>query len=542
MKKSIIFLALAATGLAFTSCEDDKEPVYHVPTEFVLNTPPMAESVYILHSGDIVEFTCSQPDYGYSAVTNYAVDIASEEKFVDATDETEANYFTVTPVNSTSAKLEIKAEDIAKAICERNGIKAYVDYPEGGLPVQAAYVRVRAWLTGIPTSTITSNTVALGGIEVFNPYPAVPGQIYFVGSPNGWMDPVTGNTEAFENWKLDETGVGTNIYVGSFELPAGAQYFRFYQSLGDDWGEDGKLPSIGAKPNNDDNVEVNITDEPLEIIAVPGKGAWYTSDSWAGGAVTFTVDMSDLKNIKVTMALGAVVKEDYVYLVGSQTNWAIPDESNESVYDDWKLVDVGETGIYTATFTIPAGDLYFRVYPGLTGWGKTPYAASPKDDVDIALGSTLPCVEGEGCWVLKSEGQEFTFTLDTKEGTMTISEPELPEAYVYLVGSQAGWEEPNEAHESVYDNWKLVDKGLTGVYTATFDIPAGDVYFRVYPALTGWGATPYAAAEKGDANINIAFASPLAYTQGEGNWLFKADGGPVTFTLDTNTKTMSIAK
>lgn len=539
MKKSIIFLALAAAGFAFTSCEDEKEPVYSIPTEFVLNTPPMAESVYILHAGDVVEFTCSQPNYGYSAVTNYAVDIATEEEFVEATEEREANYFTVTPVNSTSAKLEVKAEDIAKAYCLRNGIEAFVDYPEGGLPVQSAYVRVRAWLTGVPSSLITSNTVALGGFEVFNPYPAVPGQIYFVGAPSGWMEPAAGNAEAYENWKLNETGVGTNVYVGSFEIPAGEQYFRFYQSLGG-WGEDGKLPSIGPAANDGDNTEVTITEEPSEWTAVPGKGAWYTSSSWAGGPVTFTVDLSDKDNYKVTMAAGAVVKESYVYIVGSQAGWAEPSEGNASVYDDWKLVDVGETGVYTATYTIPEGDMYFRIYPAMTGWGSTPYASSAGDNVDITLDAPIAYTDGEGCWVLHSTGVEYTFTLDTNAGTMTVSYPPLPEAYVYLVGSQAGWAEPNADNESVYDDWKLVDRGLTGVYTATFDIPAGEMYFRVYPALTGWGSTPYASSA-GD-NVNLAFGTPLAYSAGEGCWVFNADGSGVTFTLDTNAGTMSIAK
>ncbi len=540
MKKSIIFLAIAAAGFAFTSCEDDKEPVYHIPTEFVLNTPPMAESVYILRSGDIVEFTCSQPNYGYSAVTNYAVDFSSEEQFVEATESSPANYFTVTPVNSTSAKLEIKAEDIAKGICARHGIETFVDYPEGGLPVEAAYVRVRAWLTGVPTSNITSNTVALGGIEVYNPYPAVPGQIYFVGAPSGWVEPSSGNADAYENWQLKETGVGTNVFVGSFEIPAGEQYFRFYQSLSG-WGDDGKLPSIGPAAVDGDNTEVTITAQPLQLTAVPGKGSWYTSADWAGGPVTFTVDLSDSNNYKVTMAAGAVAKESYVYLVGSQVNWAEPSEGNASVYDDWKLVDRGETGVYTATFTIPEGDLYFRVYPGLTGWGATPYSSSSTgDNIDINLDSPLSYVEGEGCWVLNSKGEEYTFTLDTNDGTITVSYPELPEAYVYLVGSQANWAEPSEANESVYDNWKLVDRGLTGVYTATFDIPAGEMYFRVYPALTGWGSTPYASCEKD--NVNIAFGTALNYAEGEGCWVFNADGTSVTFTLDTNAGTMAIAK
>lgn len=352
MKKSIIFLALAAAGFAFNSCEDDKEPVYKIPTDFVLNTPPMAESVYILHAGDIVEFTCSQPDYGYSAVTNYSVEISDAEDFIEAVGETPANYFTVKPENTTSATLRVKADDIAKAICLRHGIESFNAYPEGGLPVQAAYVRVRAWLTGVATSEIVSNTVALGGIEVFNPYPAVPGQIYLVGAPTGWAEPNEGNAGTYENWQLKETGVGTSVFVGSFEIPAGSQYFRFYNSLSG-WGKDNELPSIGADGVDGNNTEVNITSEPLTVPAYPGKGAWFTPDSWTGGPVTFTVDLSDSDNFTVTMAMGAVVKEDYVYIVGNQAGWAEPNEGNASLYDDWKLVDRGETGVFTGTFPFP---------------------------------------------------------------------------------------------------------------------------------------------------------------------------------------------
>ena len=66
------------------------------------------------------------------------------------------------------------------------------------------------------------------------------------------------------------------------------------------------------------------------------------------------------------------------------------------------------------------------------------------------------------------------------------------------------------------------------------------MYFRVYPELTGWGSTPYASSA--GENVNIAFASPLAYVEGEGCWVFTTDGSAVTFTLDTNAKTMTISK
>lgn len=540
MKKSIIFLALAAAGFAFTSCEDEKEPVYNIPTEFVLNIPPMAESVYVLHAGDVVEFTCSQPNYGYSAVTNYAVDFSAEEEFIEATEETPANYFTVTPINSTSAKLELNAEDIAKGICARHGVEAFVDYPEEGIPAEAAYVRVRAWLSGVASSAIVSNTVALGGIEVYNPYPAVPGQIYIVGALTGWTEPSSSNQEHYDSWKLDETGVGTNIYVGSFEVPAGEQYFRFYQSLSG-WGEDGKLPSIGPAANDGDNTEVTITSEPSEWTAVPGKGAWYTSADWAGGPVTFTVDLSDKNNYKVTMALGAAVKEAYAYLVGSQVDWAEPNEGNASIYDDWKLVDVGETGVYRATFDIPAGNLYFRVYPELSGWGSTPYSSDNGGaDLDMPFTTPLDYVTGEGCWVVNAEGGDITFILDTNVGTMAVYKGGDPvETYAYVVGSQADWEEPSQSNASIYDNWRLVDRGNSGIFMARFEIPEGDLYFRPYPELSGWGSTPYSAAANGD-NVNLPFGTPLNYVAGEGCFVVKATGDDIIFKLDTNSGTMSV--
>lgn len=424
MKKTSILLALAVAGLGFTSCEDDKEPVYTAPTEFVLNTPPMSQSLYILSAGDIVDLTCSQPDYGFSAVTNYVVDLTIDNEFREAGEGVEANYVTLKPVNQTSAQIQLKADDIASAICQFHGITGFAEYPEDGLAPEAVLLRARASLSGVASSAITSNTVKLNEVQIYNPFPALPGQIYLVGAPSGWVEPAAGNADSYVDWQLVETGVGTKVYVGSFEIPAGEQYFRFYESLSG-WGSDGALPSIGPNATDGDNSLLNITDKPLTVPAVPGKGSWYTSSDWAGGAVTFTVDLSDSNNFKLTVVSGAIVKEDYVYMVGSQAGWQEPSEGNASTYENWRLVDRGETGIYTATFTIPAGELYFRIYPGLTGWGPTPYAADAGGaNIDIKLDQALKYVQGEGCWLYnQAEEGELTFTLDTHEGTMTITNP-----------------------------------------------------------------------------------------------------------------------
>lgn len=438
MKKLYIFSALAVAALGFTACEDDKEPVYSAPTEFVLNTPPMANQTLILQEGDLVNFTCSQPDYGVSLVTNYFLDMTTAEEFVEAEEGTESkpavesNYYTLTPVTANQANFDVKAEDIAKLLCQSIGIDGFSSYPENGVaPFENVKFRVRANLTGVEGSEIASNVVSLAGIQVYNPFPAIPRFIYFVGAPNGWIEPSAGNADAFADWMLEETGVGTDVYEGSFEIPAGEQYFRFYNAL-KGWGGDNALPSIGPHGVDGENEMVTITSEPVAHTAVPGKGAWYTSTDWGGGAVTFTVDLSDPSAYKVTMAAGATVKENYVYLCGDfadNAKWVEPSEGNAPYYEDWRLIDRGGTGIYTNTFDIAAHEIYFRIYPALTGWGETPYAGGVNDgdNVGITLGQAYECVTGVGCWTFNWEGGQLTFTLDTNTGKMTVAPASVAE-------------------------------------------------------------------------------------------------------------------
>lgn len=423
MKNYLILTAIAAaaTSMVFSSCEDKKEPVYTAPTEFKLNTPVLANQQYILDKEGVVELTCSQPDYGYAAVTYYTVDVALDETFVDATESTEANYKTLIPVNATNTVLQINSKDLATAICQFKGINAFVDYPEAGVDPVKLYVRAHASLNGVPSSEICSNTIVLASVLACNPYPAVPGQVYIVGALTGWTEPSESNAEFYQNWEIKETGVGTNIYHGSIEIPAGEQYFRFYESLSG-WGDNDKLPSFGPYGVDGQNLEITITGTEQVLDAVPGKGCWYTSSSWAGGDVTFTINMTNPQDIKVTVKAGAVIPEAYVYMVGSQAGWAEPSAENAETYEPWRLVDLGITGLYTNTFTLPAGQVYFRFYPELTGWGVTPYSSDANGaNVDVTLGTAYSYFMGEGCWVIDSNGGEYVLTLDTVNGTFTAT-------------------------------------------------------------------------------------------------------------------------
>ena len=65
MKKSVILAFMAILlGFTFTSCKEDTQPRLSKPTNFVLNTPPMADQLYVMSATSTINLTVSQPNYG----------------------------------------------------------------------------------------------------------------------------------------------------------------------------------------------------------------------------------------------------------------------------------------------------------------------------------------------------------------------------------------------------------------------------------------------------------------------------------------------
>lgn len=421
MKKLYILASLAVAAAAFTSCEADKEPIYHAPepATFVLNTPPMANQLYILTDGGSVNLTTSQPDYGVATTTQYSVDVTLDSEFKEATpDGEEANYKTITPKVPTQAQIELDAKTLDEALCQLMGISSFAQYPEEGIAPVKVTMRAHAWITNIASSECVSNNIILESVQLFNPFPQVPGFVYLVGSPTGWNDPVEGNSKLYADWAIEETGVGTGIYEGSVNIPAGAQEFRFYTQLS---GWDTPNASLGAPAAG---TVINFSSSDLSLDPTYTQNNWKTDESWAGGDVTFVFDLTDEAAPKITAKEGKFMKETYVYLVGSMAGWAEPSEASAAIYENWRLIDRGGTGIYTNTFNIAAGDLYFRVYPELTGWGATPYSSdNGGSDLNMTLGDAYKCVTGEGCWTFNWAGGDLTFVLDTTvdPATLTVS-------------------------------------------------------------------------------------------------------------------------
>lgn len=425
MKKiSILMGALALAG-GFASCSDDDTPALNIPESFVLNTPPMADQYYELAPGGTIALSCSQPDYGFVAAATYGVEMSL--------DKSEDNVYAIESNEPSQAAFTINQEAVAMGFCKLNGIETVDQWNELNPGYAPIYIRATAQLNKGGVGLVKSNWIELKNVKPYFAVPA-PGFIYLVGTPSEWSMQLT---ETLKNWRLyeDDKAIGSKIYTGVFNIPAGDVLFRFYTEL------DGNWDTFSYGPANNHNGDAVASDGAFNITCefnADGEfadGIKATKDNfhfpnWGGGQVTIIVDMSKEDAMTVTMVRGEhkPVVTNYAYMVGNNGGWAVPDA--ESVYaTDWRLTDEGATGVYTGTFQMPAdfgndGDkLYCRFYDALAGWGAAKWsAAADGSNVDAFSGIALPTVTGEGCFVLAgAAGHSVTVNLDANNNEVTFT-------------------------------------------------------------------------------------------------------------------------
>ena len=423
MKKLALFFACAAALVGFTGCEDDKDPVYQQPTKFVLNTPALQDQYLELTEDGTFELSCSQPDYGYAAVVNYSAEVSLTEDFAACKEITSKG-------TGTTAKMTFSSADLSLALCDLHGFVDEDTYQE--IDAEKVYFRAVARLTGVESSEIRSNVVSLNKVKLYFAVPT-PDYIWVIGSASafgGWTEPSEGNAAALAGARLFEpqNAIGSKVYSNTFDIPAGDVTFRLYVHLtgwngGDSWGY--KV--------DDEGTNVELVDGTFTSPLVNGKGS-FTFAGWQGGEMTITADFSSsTPSITVSEGSTAPVVAQYVYVVGNNAGWAAPEEASASVYEAWRIADRNESGVYTGTFTFEEGcesctnGWYFRIYPALTGWGSTPYAAALEDgnNVVTALDALMPCVTGEGCFLVNPLAPgKYTLTLDTNNNTVKVSAAE----------------------------------------------------------------------------------------------------------------------
>lgn len=159
----------------------------HNPTiqkvqSFTLNTPAYSNSTIDLATSNTLDFTWSQPDYGFPALANYQVQISPTDSWtkdiqageLDANNKTVGDYKTLDQ-DYTVVKASILAADIAK------GLEQITHYAEDAVPdIQKVYVRIRAMYAG---DTIYSNKVTVNVAPYYVELKdAAPLEWYLVGS------------------------------------------------------------------------------------------------------------------------------------------------------------------------------------------------------------------------------------------------------------------------------------------------------------------------------------------------------------------------
>ncbi|NLZ94540.1 MAG: SusF/SusE family outer membrane protein [Bacteroidales bacterium] len=206
-----IIVLLALIGL-FWSCEDDDKVVLQQPESFVLNIPKYASGIYDLKNTETIEFTTSQPDYGFTATAIYKVEVSLSNDFTE--------YVTLADSYST-AKLSINAADLALTLIGMHGITDENDYPADPHPL---YIRLSSVLNEKDAGKVYSNVITLPHVKgYFALDPIVmPENMYLIGNVAGdWnWDNATEMIPVFDApgkfWAmqyLGQTGDGDNAAI-----------------------------------------------------------------------------------------------------------------------------------------------------------------------------------------------------------------------------------------------------------------------------------------------------------------------------------------
>lgn len=153
------------------------------------------------------------------------------------------------------------------------------------------------------------------------------------------------------------------------------------------------------------------------------------------GTITLTTGYGKSKTVKVFFDPENQVDTNidttgkkFIYLVGSITGWTTPSEENASFYEDYKLYDLEDNGIYTGTFYIGDGGGIFRFYKTLTGWqGGSSYGSQEADiPVDVVFNNGVyigPATAGKGSWNISNgwSGGNLSISVDTNNNLVTFS-------------------------------------------------------------------------------------------------------------------------
>lgn len=300
-------LLLLCTAGLFAACDTDNEynPTVTTPTEFKLNTPALAANgTYDLANSTQLEFTCSQPDYGFPAATKYVLSYSINADMSNATDVTTSYPATVMSVSASELAAGLTSQELAAGATED---QFPMDIP---VYVQATATMQTAMGGDIEGTTIKSNIVKLNSVHLLYSLPPVtaPTDLYVTGAFSNWswdsalqMIVVNGNVSEF--WRL--------VYIDG----EGIRFNSSRASDGNEVGFDGiTLTALNGETDTYANCNDKIvagsdgsiaTTEPgwyLMVVncSVEGRDiiystSFYPAKVWLIGPATAAADWSELE-------------------------------------------------------------------------------------------------------------------------------------------------------------------------------------------------------------------------------------------------------
>ena len=310
---------MCASVALFSACEKDLDnnPTLQTPKTFTLNTPAYAAQTVDLKVANGLNFSWSQPDYGFPVSAEYGMQFSTTNKWTKSVDQVvdmDSERGDYAPVGSptTTCSTSVSAADLATAV------EKMERYEEGKVPAsQELYARVYSLVKG---DTIYSNPVKVNVAPYYVELSDAPVETwYLVGGSFG--DGSWGNSQVvpllpMEGQEYDKkTGKGVISWTGYLST-AGFKLKKNPSSWND--GQVGQGASFGDFKYNDGGsgdiidpeagyykitydtknlklkIEKNTGAAPTAYasMALPGK-----HDSWnAAGGTPLTAETSVVEN------------------------------------------------------------------------------------------------------------------------------------------------------------------------------------------------------------------------------------------------------
>ena len=193
----------------------------------------------------------------------------------------------------------------------------------------------------------------------------------------------------------------------------------------------------------------------------------------------------------MSMTAAEKPQNEAFYLVGVMNQWTTPDRDDSN----FKLTDEDGDGIYTGQFEIGSGQAEFKLFSEPEGWDSQNYYGYSSDIILLKDGTSVILEPGLsssniliGNWVpgTLSLSAEWVEEDGTWLPRLTLKGSNQPEEIVkpsneafYLVGDMTDWEIPTNADAGGW-KYKLTDEDGDGVYTGSFEFPAGKVAFSLF--------------------------------------------------------------